>query len=57
MGYALQELSRALLERTGTEDRTFKPVSASEIGGLDALCKELDFVNALSEDMAVSARH
>jgi hypothetical protein len=30
VGYALQELSQVLLERTGTEDRVFEPVPANE---------------------------
>jgi hypothetical protein len=30
-GYALQELSQVLVERTGTEDRLFEPVSAEQL--------------------------
>jgi hypothetical protein len=43
VGYALQELSQVLLERTGTQDRFFEPIPASEIENLDALYKELEF--------------
>jgi hypothetical protein len=42
VGYALQELSQVLLERTGTEDRMFEPISAEEIGDLSALYAELE---------------
>ena len=51
VGYSLQELSQVLLERTGTEDRGFEPISADEIDGLEKLHEELDFVDALSQDM------
>jgi hypothetical protein len=52
VGYALQELSQVLLERTGTEDRYFEPISATLIGGLEKLYEELDFVNGTSQDCA-----
>jgi hypothetical protein len=52
VGYSLQELRQVLLERTGTEDRVFEPISADEIDGLEKLHEELDFVDALSQDMA-----
>ena len=52
VGYALQELSQVLLERTGTEERHFEPTPATMIGGLEELCEELDFVNGSSQDMA-----
>ena len=57
VGYALQELTQVLLERTGTEDRVFKPVSASELRDLNALYEELDFVDSCSQSMAVYDRH
>jgi hypothetical protein len=57
VGYTLQELSQVLLERTGTEDRVFKPVSASELRDLNALYEELDFVDSCSQSMAVYDRH
>jgi len=44
VGYALQELSQVLLERTGVQDRYFEPVPAGEIEGLAAPYKELEFV-------------
>jgi hypothetical protein len=52
VGYALQELSQILLERTGTQDRYFEPIPASLIGGLEKLFEELDFVDEFSQDMA-----
>jgi hypothetical protein len=52
VGYALQELSQVLLERTGTENRYFEPIPASLIGGLEKLFEELDFVDGSSQDMA-----
>jgi hypothetical protein len=57
IGYALQELSQVLLERTGTEDREFEPVLASELGDLSKLIEELEFVNFASESMAVADRN
>ena len=44
VGYALQELSQVLLERTGVQDRYFEPIPAGEIENLAALYTELDFV-------------
>ena len=55
VGYALQELSQVLLERTGTEDRLFEPVPADEIEDLAKLYMELDFVDVCTQDH--SARH
>jgi hypothetical protein len=57
VGYALQELTQVLLERTGTEDRVFEPVPAGELGDLSKLIEELEFVNACSQSMAVYDRH
>ena len=57
VGYALQELSQVLLERTGTEDRIFEPVSASELRDLKALFVELEFVDSCSETMARDDRN
>jgi hypothetical protein len=56
VGYALQELSQVLLERTGTEDRVFEPVAAGEIPDLAALYLELEFVNVGSQDLCARAR-
>jgi hypothetical protein len=50
VGYALQELSQVLLERTGTEDRLFEPVAAGELRGLDKLLMELAFVDGVTQD-------
>jgi hypothetical protein len=52
IGYALQELSQVLLERTGTEDRKFEPAPANEIPGLDQLYLELQWVDGFSEEMS-----
>ena len=55
IGYALQELTQVLLERTGQADRLFEPVPADQIGGLSKLYEELDFVNGCSQDLMASA--
>jgi hypothetical protein len=54
VGYALQELTQVLLERTGIDDRVFEPVPAGELGDLSQLIEELEFVNTASGYMAVS---
>jgi hypothetical protein len=56
VGYALQELSQVLLERTGTEDRIFEPVAAGEIPDLAALYVELEWVNGFSQEFCASHR-
>ena len=56
VGYALQELSPVLLERTGTEDRIFEPVAAGEIPDLAALYVELEWVNGFSQEFCASHR-
>ena len=50
IGYALQELSQVLLERTGTQERVFEPVDADQIDDLTRLYGELDFVDVSSSD-------
>lgn len=55
IGYALQELTQVLLERTGSEERLFEPVPADQIPDLQWLHSELDFVESLSVSMAVGA--
>ena len=52
VGYALQELSQVLIERTGTEEIYFEPISTALIGGLEKLHEELDFVDCGSQDLA-----
>lgn len=56
IGYALQELTQVLFERTGNDDRVFAPVPPSEVSDLRQLYTELDWVNCLSRDMMTSAR-
>jgi len=56
VGYALEELSQVLFERTGSEVRRFEPVPADQITRLEALHKELDFVDSSSQSMAASER-
>jgi hypothetical protein len=51
VGYALEELSQVLLERTGCDDRLFEPVNAGQIPDLDRLYEELAFVDGASQDM------
>ena len=52
VGYALQELSQVLLERTGIEDRKFEPAPANEIPSLDQLYLELQWVDDFSQDLS-----
>ena len=54
IGYALQELTQVLVEKTGSNDRLFEPVSAEEISDLPWLYEELDFVDSLSQSMIAS---
>lgn len=51
VGYALQELSQVLWERTGTASRFFHPVPAEQLQGLSALRTELEWVEGFSADM------
>jgi hypothetical protein len=55
MGYAIQELTQVLLERTGNEERLFEPVSIEQINDLPKLYAELDFVDGSSQDLVASA--
>ena len=55
IGYALQELTQVLYERTGQDDRVFEPVPPDQLRGLSKLYEELDFVNGCSHDLMVSA--
>ena len=47
VGYALEELSQVLFERTGSEERAFEPVPPDEIStsSLQTLIEELASVN------------
>ena len=56
VGYALQELSQVLLERTGEDDRVFEPAPPDELGDLDALHVELAWVDGFSREMSVGYR-
>jgi hypothetical protein len=56
VGYALQELSQVLQERTGMEDRLFEPIPADQIGNLRALYIELEFVDCVSQDLCAAHR-
>lgn len=51
VGYALQELSQVLMERTGNRERVFEPAPANEICGLAWLLRELDFVSVMAQDL------
>jgi hypothetical protein len=50
IGYALQELTQVLVERTGTQERLFEPVSADEIQDLPELHETLKFIDSISEE-------
>jgi hypothetical protein len=56
IGYALQELTQVLVERTGTDNRLFEPIPADEIRDLPWLHEELALVDSFSQSMAAS-RH
>jgi hypothetical protein len=56
IGYALEELTQVLFERTGSDERLFEPIPADQIRGLRWLYEELDFVDKASQGMAAS-RH
>jgi hypothetical protein len=51
VGYALQELTQALFERTGSGERLFEPVPAECIQNLDKLRGELEFIDSCSQSM------
>ena len=55
MGYAIQEQTQVLLERTGNDERLFEPVSVEQINDLPKLYAELDFVDGSSQDLVASA--
>jgi hypothetical protein len=55
MGYAIQELTQVLVERTGSDKRLFEPVSVEQLNDLPKLYAELDFVDGCSQDMVASA--
>jgi hypothetical protein len=54
IGYALQELTQVLVERTGSDERLFTPIPADEIRDLRLLHEELDFVYSCSQSMSTS---
>ena len=51
VGYAIQELTQVLYERTGNEKRMFEPVPSNQIPGLNSLAEELNFVNGCLKAM------
>ena len=50
IGYAHQELSQVLFERTGHDGRAFEPNQADQISGLQKLLEELEWVDHFSQD-------
>ena len=54
VGYALQELTQVLVERTGTGERQFEPCSPEEIPDLERLYAELGIVSHFLESMSSS---
>jgi hypothetical protein len=50
VGYALQELSQVLLERTGLKSRMFEPVPAYDLDGLEELYQGLEWVAGFLEE-------
>ena len=57
VGYALEELSQVMFERTGDCERWFEPVPAGQIPDLSWLAANLELVNAFSEDMTFRTFH
>ena len=57
VGYALEELSQVMAERTGDLERWFEPIPAGEILDLNRLAANLDWVNTFSEDMTFRTFH
>jgi hypothetical protein len=55
MGYAIQELTQVLVERTGNDERLFEPVSIEQINDLPKLYAELEFVEACSQEFEARA--
>jgi hypothetical protein len=51
IGFALQELSQVLFERSGSEDRVFEPLPPAQLRDLRRLYEELEFVDGVSKDM------
>jgi hypothetical protein len=52
VGYALQELSQVLFERTGSEEILFSPIAADQIGDLHRLHEELLSVDCGSQSIS-----
>src|SRR3954463_6783394 len=52
VGYALQELSQVLFERTGSEDIVFEPVTPDVLPNLLDTITELEFVESCAQAMA-----
>ena len=50
-GFALQEISQVLFERSGCEDRMFEPTAAGKLSDLGRLYEELDFVDGVSKEI------
>ena len=48
IGYALEELTQALFERTGNDERVFAPLPANRLFDLDHLLSELELIDAFS---------
>ncbi|MFN7992745.1 MAG: hypothetical protein U0Q18_04050 [Bryobacteraceae bacterium] len=57
VGYGLQELSQATLERLGIRERRFECLAAGQIAGLEALAIELEKVDKYCMNMAFILLH
>ena len=56
VGYALQELTQVMIERTGIEERIFMPIRPDEMRDLQYLKEELAFIDSCSQSMAALRR-
>jgi hypothetical protein len=54
VGYALQELSQVLLERTGEQERVFEVAPCEELGDMSALYTELQWVDHSCQEFCPS---
>jgi hypothetical protein len=57
VGFALQELSQVLVERTGTEETLFEPMPPNQMTDLERLLEELNFVDSGSQSLEASAHN
>jgi hypothetical protein len=55
VGFALEELSQVLFERTGSEEVRFLPLPAEQISDLDVLFEDLSIIESTSQSLTAHA--